>query len=261
MRLDERILYVRRSHARATVKGGKAVALPIPTPLVPYLQDALDGHASDFVFPGESGEQLPVHTPMEKVFRRILTRAGLIVGWKHTCRRCVAKGVEAATELHTDSTIRACPRCEARMWPSAIPRQMRFHDCRHTAITLLLQLGVPAQFVQRIARHANIRTTLDTYGHLNVDDLRGPLEALGKATAAVKPKALPLVRKAAAGTKQVQAGSILGPSEAGGAVGTKDEGPGAEVQPLGTRALQFGAEHRVRTDDLRLGKATLYQLS
>ncbi len=24
---------------------------------------------------------------------------------------------------------------------------------------------------------------------------------------------------------------------------------------------QFGAEHRVRTDDLRLGKATLYQLS
>ena len=49
------------------------------------------------------------------------------------------------------------------------------------ATAILLQLGVASHFVQRIARHANSRTTLDTYGHLVVDDLRAGLEALGRA--------------------------------------------------------------------------------
>ena len=38
-------------------------------------------------------------------------------------------------------------------------------------------------------------------------------------------------------------------------------GPGSLKVPEESRALVIGAEHRVRTGDLRLGKATLYQLS
>ena len=41
---------------------------------------------------------------------------------------------------------------------------MRFHDVRHTTATLLLKAGVPIQHVQRILRHSNVRTTVDTYG-------------------------------------------------------------------------------------------------
>jgi hypothetical protein len=33
------------------------------------------------------------------------------------------------------------------MWPSAIPPPMRFHDVRHTTITLLLRLKVPMYLV------------------------------------------------------------------------------------------------------------------
>ncbi len=252
VRLEDRVLYVRRSHARNTVKGGKAVALPIATPLVPYLQSALDESDSEFVFPGPDGKQLPEHTPMEKIFRRNLTRAGLITGWKHSCRRCAARK-DPTVEKHPDYKLRPCPKCGAKMWPSPIPRQMRFHDCRHTTITLLLQLGVAPQFVQRIARHANIRTTLETYGHLNIDDLRAPLETLGKATAA-PDKRVPAQLPA-------QAVANLGPGGVQAEQKPKNRRPGPRVETVENRALEVGAEHRVRTGDLRLGKATLYQLS
>jgi hypothetical protein len=67
---------------------------------------------------------------------------------------------------------------------------MRFHDVRHTTITLLLRLKVPMHLVQRIARHSNIRLTVDTYyGHLEVEDLREAMELLGEATG-VMPDAL-----------------------------------------------------------------------
>lgn len=45
-------------------------------------------------------------------------------------------------------------------------RRIRFHDLRHTAASLLLAQGVSFQAVQRTLGHADIRTTLNIYGHL-----------------------------------------------------------------------------------------------
>jgi len=42
---------------------------------------------------------------------------------------------------------------------------MRFHDLRHTAISLMLKRGVPVVEVARYAGHAKVSVTLDTYGH------------------------------------------------------------------------------------------------
>jgi hypothetical protein len=64
---------------------------------------------------------------------------------------------------------------------------MRFHDVRHTTATLLLKAGVPIQHVQRILRHANVRITVDTYGHLANEDLRAPLELLPKPSERALP--------------------------------------------------------------------------
>ena len=55
---------------------------------------------------------------------------------------------------------------------------MRFHDLRHTTATLLLGAGVAAHLVQRILRHRDLRTTLGTYAHLDVDDMRSALTNL-----------------------------------------------------------------------------------
>src|SRR4051812_14241118 len=127
----------------------------------------------------------PSTRAMEKVWRRILVRADVVVGYRHTCRRCVARK-QPGTHEFPDAEQRRCPACKMRMWPAGIPRPMRFHDIRHTTATLLLKAGVPIQHVQRILRHANIRTTVDTYGHLANEDLRAPLDLLPK----VKPLAM-----------------------------------------------------------------------
>src|SRR6267143_4676306 len=82
------------------------------------------------------------------------------------------------------------------------PAPMRFHDVRHTTATLLLKARVPIQHVQRILRHANIRTTVDTYGHLANEDLRAPLELLPAPTeralpSPIRPRHVPNMCQAA----------------------------------------------------------------
>ena len=105
-----------------------------------------------------------------------------------------------------------------------------------------------ASLARRGVAHANIRTTLETYGHLNVDDLRGPLETVGKSTAAPETRLpTPLPARAAAN---------LGPIGVQAVAKPKNRGPGPKVATKEDRALEVGAEHRVRTGDLRLGKAT-----
>mgnify|MGYP001164691131 FL=1 len=51
---------------------------------------------------------------------------------------------------------------------AGLPR-IRFHDTRHTHISLLLQSGVPMKVIQERAGHANISITMDRYGHIAPD--------------------------------------------------------------------------------------------
>ena len=179
---------MRRSHGSDTVKGCKALVLPIPVPLVQYIRDAMARFPSDFAFPGSEGRRRPEHTAMEKVFRRILSQAGIVVRYRHICRRCAARRDPQVVKA-PDAEIRRCPKCNMRMWRSPVPRRMRFHDVRHTTITPQMRLKVPMQIVQRIARHSNIRLTVNTFGHLDVSDLREAMETLVEATG-VHPVAL-----------------------------------------------------------------------
>jgi integrase len=43
---------------------------------------------------------------------------------------------------------------------------IRFHDLRHTAATMLLSRGVPVKVVSEMLGHANISITLQVYGHV-----------------------------------------------------------------------------------------------
>jgi len=55
---------------------------------------------------------------------------------------------------------------------------MRSTDLRHSTATLLLRAGVPAAVVQAHLRHSDVRLTVGTYGHLDLDDMRASLEKL-----------------------------------------------------------------------------------
>jgi integrase len=46
---------------------------------------------------------------------------------------------------------------------------VRFHDLRHSAATILLSIGVPAKVVQEILGHSQISMTMDTYSHVLPD--------------------------------------------------------------------------------------------
>lgn len=53
------------------------------------------------------------------------------------------------------------------------------HHFRHTYATWLLRRGAGVESVQQLLGHASITTTIDTYGHLDVEDARRTLQAAG----------------------------------------------------------------------------------
>ena len=227
--LDARTMLVTRSHQRDTTKGGHADTIPIAEPLLPYLANAIAASNSELVFPRADGSMRPIHSVPQKVLRTALARAGLVDGFDHTCRRCKSKGTPHV-ERHPDDAERRCPNCGMALWPSSIVRPMRFHDLRHTTATLLLRAGVAAHLVQRILRHSDLRTTLGTYSHLDVDDLR---EAMTNLPAVDAPSSAPAM-EAEASTGTDPAAKVLPFSTrllpAHGAA-NEEAGPSAQIAP------------------------------
>ena len=76
------------------------------------------------------------------------------------------------------------------MEKAGLPHDIRFHDLRHTAATLMLQQGVNPKIVQERLGHADITLTLNTYSHVlpamqeeaaaKVDELLTPIEVTGE---------------------------------------------------------------------------------
>ncbi len=52
---------------------------------------------------------------------------------------------------------------------AGLPRNTRFHDLRHTCVTLLLRQGVHVKYVQELLGHADISLTLNVYSHVLPD--------------------------------------------------------------------------------------------
>ena len=57
-----------------------------------------------------------------------------------------------------------------RMWYHCLKkaeiRAVRFHDLRHTYVSLLIEQGAHPKYIQEQAGHSSIQVTMDTYGHL-----------------------------------------------------------------------------------------------
>jgi integrase len=59
----------------------------------------------------------------------------------------------------------------------------RFHDLRHTCVSLLLAEGAPPHIVQQIVGHSAIDVTMTIYAHASLDEKRKALSSLGGALA------------------------------------------------------------------------------
>ena len=176
---------VRRSYDHETTKGGHADLIPLATPLRPYLAAAMLSSRSEYVFPGADGKMRRHDTKLRQVLQRALARAGMVLGYRHVCRRKGCDHVEKAK----DRAIRHCPKSNMKLWPKAIPRPMRFHDLRGTTATLLARAGVGLVVAQRILRHSDPRLTANIYSRVDLSDLQAGIDRMGipGATAAALP--------------------------------------------------------------------------
>jgi integrase len=59
----------------------------------------------------------------------------------------------------------------------------RFHDMRHTCVSLLLHLGVAPDMVREIVGHSDIEVTMTIYAHTSLDEKRKALGKLGDVLA------------------------------------------------------------------------------
>jgi len=180
--LEQGLLHVRGSNEREVTKGGHHDTIPIHPELRPYLVTAM-GSPGLYVFPDSEGRMRRSSGFFpERMLRRTLAKAGIVEHYALKCRR-QGCGFSMETETPEDRT---CPRCNFKLWKTAIGRQLRFHDLRHTAATLMLQASADLHAVQRILRHRNPQTTMRTYGHLQQDYLHEQI-----ARMSMTPKASP----------------------------------------------------------------------
>src|SRR4051794_2846864 len=71
------------------------------------------------------------------------------------------------------------PRRFVTLTKAAGLRQIRLHDLRHGAASLMLAAGVPMAIVSKMLRHSSIGITVDTYGHLSEETARTASDAIG----------------------------------------------------------------------------------
>lgn len=93
-------------------------------------------------------------------------------GWEGDfvfCREVAQHGGRSSTVMK--SIWAPLPHITIRGWfkralkEAGLP-SVRFHDLRHTAVSLLLAEGVPLHEVSKIVGHSSIQVTSDIYGHL-----------------------------------------------------------------------------------------------
>ncbi len=58
-----------------------------------------------------------------------------------------------------------------------LPAGISFHSLRHTYISWMIMAGVPVPVVQKLAGHADIKTTMG-YAHLSPESLRSAVASV-----------------------------------------------------------------------------------
>ena len=163
------IIMVNRSWDAPRTKDGKAQPVPIADQLRPRLTKALREAPGPLVFPRADGTMHSRKLRLNRMLRAAIARAGLIEGYEHRCRaaHCGWKELRPSTALPE-----ACPSCgKPSLWAKPVPRHVRFHDTRHSGGTAVVRSAGMA-VAQKFLRHSDVRLTIHTYGHLDVEDVR-----------------------------------------------------------------------------------------
>lgn len=186
--LERGFVTVQRSNARQETKTGRSREIPIPAGARAALLEAMRLSPSGLVFPRPDGTQQRPDVKLSKVLRSALKKAGVVTGYRFTCRR---KGCGFGEETSIDAYrtgavslgVRRCPRCNFKLWCEGIPKRFTWYGLRHASATLHREVGADALAVKMALGHAVRDVTDDVYTHIS--DQRFAAE-IGKLV--VKPK-------------------------------------------------------------------------
>ena len=157
-------------------KTEKARLLPIHSALHPYLEEALTT-PGPALFAWPKGKRLP---NLVKMLRRACGRAGLVTGYEWRCRRRQACGW--AEEHASPEVPETCPRCgRDSLFARPLPRQLRFHDLRHSFGTAVVAAGGTGAG-QALLAHSDPRMT-QRYTHLGASLLGEVVDRAFKSAA------------------------------------------------------------------------------
>lgn len=162
--LEERILYLRKQLRREGEAGARHYVL----------RDLKSKKQRTVPLPAFAAAELAAHRKLQAA-EQLQAGPDWVDG---CCDECGATGwgLVFTTHSHRTSGRPLHPSTAYHAFQDAcegagVP-QVRVHDLRHTAATLLLAQGVPLSEVQEILGHSSIQVTKDVYGHLEVEHLR-----------------------------------------------------------------------------------------
>jgi integrase len=110
--------------------------------------------------------------PIAAVLRDYLDEHLIGLGWE--------EGLVFGASAVRPSRLRTTIDQADRAWKAAGLHRITMHECRHTFASLMIAAGVNAKALSTYMGHANIKITLDTYGHLmpgNEQEAAGLLDA------------------------------------------------------------------------------------
>jgi integrase len=89
-------------------------------------------------------------------------------------------GFVFTTPVGTAIDPRNCTRVVQQACLDVGVRVVRLHDFRHGCVSVLLGLGVPPRTTMSIVGHATLEVTMNVYGHVSLEDMRGAMDRLGE---------------------------------------------------------------------------------
>ncbi len=159
------VFMVSRSWDGPRTKDGKALPVPIAPELRPHVEEALRSKGP-LLFPRPDGSMHSRDLRLGVPLRAAIRRAGLIEGYEHRCR---AWGCGWRERRPDADVAEACPKCgKPTLWAKPLPRHVTFHGTRHSFGTAVVRAAGTA-VAQKALRHSDVRLTIHTYGHLDVE--------------------------------------------------------------------------------------------
>ncbi len=159
-----------------TTKSAKPRRVPIPGELAPLLAAQIPRGEDGYLFAAEERRQLALGTPIIRVLRQAMVKAGIIEGWQHVCRR---KGCGFRVRRDND-VVTKCPKelapgkvCGFALWPKPILPYRRFHDLRSTYGTHAYERTGDVRYVQATLGHSTPALTESRYSAMREGRMLG----------------------------------------------------------------------------------------